>query len=418
VKDFVRRLLEKLLASQARRLRRRNKFSIIAVVGSIGKSSTKRAIAQYLAHAARVQYQEGNYNHPLTVPLVFFGRALPSLTNPFAWAVLLIKNEWQLWHPYPYDVVVLELGTDGPGQIQKFSEFLHVDVAVVSGIAPEHMEFFDSIDAVAAEELSIADFSDKVICNIDDIAPEYLGGLTAYVSYGLSERADYRLVSHSATSVTLHHERHKHTITTQLLGPHIQKVLAAAYACGDMLGLQPEKLADALGQIEPMAGRMQVLRGVKNSTIIDDTYNASPEAVKAALDVMYTLDAPQKIAVLGNMNELGDYSERAHQEIGTYCRSDHLDMVVVIGPDAERCLKPAAQANGVTVHAFATPFEVGDYLQDHIKLDGLVLCKGSQNGVYLEEAVKLILHNPEDITKLVRQSDEWLRRKEHSFRAA
>ena len=160
---------------------------------------------------------------------------------------------------------------------------------------------------------------------------------------------------------------------------------------------------------------MQLLRGVKGSQIIDDTYNASPEAVTAALDVLYQADAPQKIAVLGNMNEMGNYSRTAHQLVGSYCDSEKLDMVIVIGPEAEKYLMPAVKKKGIDVLAFQSPYEVGSYLQTHIQQNGMVLVKGSQNKVFLEEAIKLILHNPEDSLRLVRQSEQWLKLKQQMY---
>jgi UDP-N-acetylmuramoyl-tripeptide--D-alanyl-D-alanine ligase len=160
---------------------------------------------------------------------------------------------------------------------------------------------------------------------------------------------------------------------------------------------------------------MQILPGVKGSTIIDDSYNASPAAVEAALDVLYAAKAPQRIAILGNMNELGDYSQEAHEEVGRYCQPDKLDLVVTIGADAEKYLVPAAREAGCRVEAFSSPYDAGRKVLSEMKTGAVVLAEGSQNRVFAEESLKILLDNPEDAKKLVRQSDYWMKIKRGQF---
>ncbi|HET7827881.1 MAG TPA: cyanophycin synthetase, partial [Candidatus Saccharimonadales bacterium] len=162
--------------------------------------------------------------------------------------------------------------------------------------------------------------------------------------------------------------------------------------------------------------RMQILLCVNGSTIIDDSYNASPAAVKLALDYLYEIDSPQKIAVLGNMNELGSFSESAHIEIGKYCDPKQLALVITIGPDANKYLAPSASAMGCKVHEFDSPYTAGEYLKPILQKGAAVLVKGSQNGVFAEETVKLLLANPADVNKLVRQSTDWLKIKQKAFK--
>src|SRR5258708_17461591 len=140
-------------------------FKIIGVVGGIGKTSTKLAIAQSLGKTLRVRYQEGNYNDIVSVPLIFFGHPMPSLVNPFAWIKVFMDNAKQIRGEYPFDVVVVELGTDRPGQIAAFQKYLKLDYAVVTAIVPEHMEYFNDMQAVSSEELSVAGYSEKLIYN-------------------------------------------------------------------------------------------------------------------------------------------------------------------------------------------------------------------------------------------------------------
>jgi len=413
MKQTAKAILVRILGWQVRRLYRHSTFSTVAVVGSIGKSSTKRAIARYLNQSVSVQYQDGNYNDSISVPLVFFGLSIPSLYNPLAWMMTFFRIEYQLRKPYPYDVVVLELGTDGPDQILQFADYLSVDIAVITAIAPEHMEHFVTIDAVAEEEFAVTAFSSRVIMNIDDIDTTHPKQFEA-VTYGCDKKADIRLTP-GVGQASIHDSQKTIKIETPLLGQHSQKVLAAAYAVGRELNVTTKDPSEALSRIDAMPGRMQLLRGVRSSSIIDDTYNASPEAVTAALDVLYSIDTKHRIAVLGNMNEMGAFAQTAHQTVGAYCDPEKLDLVIGIGPDAEKYLLPVAKEKGNTVLAFTSPYEIGDYLQTHIQASGAVLVKGSQNDVFLEEAVKLVLHNPEDTLRLVRQSDAWLAKKQRLF---
>lgn len=151
MKNKLKQIVVAVLARQVRRLRRKHEFKVIGVVGSIGKTSTKLAIAQTLGKNMRVRYQYGNYNDIVTVPLIFFGHETPSLFNPLAWIKIFASNSKQIRGEYPYDAVVLELATDGPGQIAAFQKHTELDIVVVTAITPEHMEFFASLDAVADE---------------------------------------------------------------------------------------------------------------------------------------------------------------------------------------------------------------------------------------------------------------------------
>ena len=135
MKEFFKEQLTKIFISQARAILKRHKPIIVAVVGSVGKTSTKLAIATVLAQKYRVRYQDGNYNVPLTVPFVIMGQQLPTLTNPVGWLRAWLQGQKYIVGSYPYDVVVLELGTDKPGDILDFKSFIKPDIAVVSAIS-------------------------------------------------------------------------------------------------------------------------------------------------------------------------------------------------------------------------------------------------------------------------------------------
>lgn len=413
MKKQAKRFVALILGSQVRRLQKHNKFTVIAVVGSIGKTSTKFAIANALSSKKAVRWQQGNYNDLVTVPLVFFGHKAPNIYNPFAWLSIFIQNELELMYDYQYDYVVVELGTDAPGQIAEFKDYLKIDITVITAIAPEHMEYFKTIEAVAKEELSVAKFSKELVINTDLVDNKYVKSLKkTKTTYG-SKGADYILETEPKLLIRKHKKSWLDLGTVHSRAEAFSKT-AAAVLC-DQAEFDEDEIQEAISGYVAAPGRMQLLDGVNDSIIIDDTYNASPDACIAALHTLYQRSAKHKIAMLGNMNELGAHSEKAHKDVGAYCDPKQLDLVVTLGPDANKYLAPAAEAKGCTVKTFDSPYELGKYVKKHIQQGSLILAKGSQNNVYMEEAVKTLLAHDNDDTKLVRQSPSWLKKKQKNF---
>lgn len=423
MKKILKYIVVAILAGQVRKLRKRHQFKVVAVVGSIGKTSTKMAIAQTLGASLRVRYQQGNYNDVVTIPLVMFGEELPSLFNTIAWLGLFKRNSRQIRGEFPYDVVVLEYGSDGPGQIGQLARFGQVDIAVVTAITEEHMQSFADINAVAVEELAISKYANLVIYNSDLVSVEHAQLITTNsLSYSLdNESTSYRVANkfHGANGLEfdikqgqniLVHATHEVVSDIQLYS------VLGATVVGHTLGLKGPEIIDGIKAITPVSGRLRRLRGRNDSVLIDDTYNSSPEAVRLALQALYEMNAPQRIAVLGNMNELGDISESAHQQIGELCDPSKLSLVVTIGSQANNQLAGAAESRGCIVNRFEDPYSIGEFLSSKLESGAVLLLKGSQNGVFLEEAVKKLLADPEDSNKLVRQSDYWLRVKEKQFK--
>jgi UDP-N-acetylmuramoyl-tripeptide--D-alanyl-D-alanine ligase len=422
MKKLFKKFVAAVLGSQLIRLRKKNKIFVIAVAGSIGKTSTKLALAHVLSQTYRVQYQEGNYNDLVTVPLIFFGRKLPNIYNPFAWLWVFFRNELSLTKKYPYHIVVVELGSDAPGQMKEFGKYLEADIGVLTSIVPEHMANFTDLNAVAAEELAITNFTTKIFANKDLISPEYLGHLpNTTVTYGINNEADIRLTNvtwnggEEATfdivygGITFLHGEHEQVTEPQLYS------ICAAVSVGTELDMTTSAVDKGIRSIKPVSGRMQHLNGLSGALILDDTYNASPEAMIGALDTLYRMNASQKIAILGNMNELGGYSDKEHKRIGEYCDPHELSFLATIGPDANKYLAPAAAARGCLVKSFENPIDAGKFVKERLRQDTVVLVKGSQNGVFAEEAIKPMLALPADENKLVRQSRYWMRLKHRTL---
>ena len=330
MKNILRVMIAALLARQVRRLRRSHRFELVAVVGSIGKTSTKFAVARILSAKFRVRFQEGNYNTPLTVPLALFGLSLPSLLNPLAWAVIFLKTERVIRGKFPYEVVVVELGTDGPGQLIEFQKILRADIGILTAISPEHMELFKTLDAVAAEELTIEKLSKKLLLNADLCPENYRQKVKSAISYG-EKSGLYKIHEPKISSngsdfiISKGGEKLARVEHASVSLPQLYSICAGV-AVADILGMNAEEIRDGVGRVQQVPGRMQLLKGINGATIIDETYNASPDAMIAALKVLYSFPAKQRIALLGNMNEMGDYSKQAHTDVGSFCDPRELSL--------------------------------------------------------------------------------------------
>jgi UDP-N-acetylmuramoyl-tripeptide--D-alanyl-D-alanine ligase len=412
MKKTLKAMVVAVLGRQVKRLQNKNNFKTVGVVGSYGKTSTKMAIAEMLETELHVRYQRGNYNETVSVPLIFFGHKIPSLFNPFAWLIIFFKNELALRHMYPCDVVVVELGVDAPKDMEKFSKYLKLDYAFVTAIGPEHMEKFKDLQQVAEEELKVQDFSKEIIINKDLCHDDLLKTLKKpYRKYSL----DYVNKLPLETWQIRIDEESPIRIKHQVLSRARLYTISSAVVAGKLFNISKDKIFKKIENLPAVPGRMNVLKGKNGSIIIDDTYNASPEATILALETLYSYPAKQRIALLGNMNELGDYSEKMHRDIGRACEPGKLDAVVTLGPEANEFLADQAEKAGCKVIRTKTPYEAAEKIEEIIKADSVLLAKGSQNGVFAEEAVKMLLQNPADSKFLVRQNRTWLEKKQKAF---
>jgi len=398
---------------------------LVVVTGSVGKTSTKIAIATVLSEHYRVRLHEGNHNTNFSTPLAVLGIEYPEqLRSIKAWRLVFSAARERINNPTDVDVIVQELGSDRIGQIPHFGTYLTPDIAVITAVSPEHMEFFHTVDNVAREEMAIANFSKQVLINRDDIDGMYAKYLTNATvnTYGTSAIAEYHFISENYTAENGHsgmfvlpESKNPTPVSIHVLGEHTLRPAIAAGAVASKLGMNATEIASGLAKIRPLPGRMNILRGVKETTIIDDTYNSSPLAAQSSLRELYQLSSPQRIAVLGDMNELGETSSTEHHRLGELCDSGQLAWVATVGKQAEKYLAPAAKAKGCQVRSFQNALEAGSFVHSVLEKGAVILFKGSEGGIYLEEAIKIILHVTAEESRLVRQSPEWMERKSAFF---
>lgn len=414
-KKLVRNRLENYVRKY---LRKHPDIILVAVVGSVGKTSTKRALGTILNMRYRVRMHSGNHNSEISAPLAILGVRYPERVHSIgAWISVFRAARRRIREPSDVNIIIQELGTERPGEIEQFARYLRPNIALVTAVTPEHMEFFGTLDAVAREELSVTRYSDFVLINRDDVHESFANYLeTSDMStYGTSGVAENRFeiidfkpgigYTGNVVSPLIAEPRQ---MQVGVVGEHSVRPIIGAIAAALKIGMTPDDIAEALRQIQPVPGRMNPLRGIDGTVIIDDTYNSSPAAAEAALRTLYGFtDVPQRIAVLGDMNELGSVSAAAHEQLGQMCDGNLLSWVVTIGPEAERYLAPAARQRGCQVKSFRNPIDAGAFVRSVTEPGAYILVKGSQTGVYAEECVKILCEMTEDV-ELVRQTSEWM----------
>lgn len=420
-KSFVQKKLENYVKKY---FKKHSEVKLVVVTGSVGKTSTKRAIATLLSQQYRVAMQAGNHNTPMSVPLAILGIDYPTnIRSIGAWLTVFAAARQRIKQPTGADVIIAELGADHPGDIAYFGNYLKPDMAVVTAVTPEHMEFFKTIDAVAEEELTAANYSNLAVINRDDIAGEFAQYMTNtnVDTYGTTGAAEYRFeiqdftVEQGYSGMVIAPEFSQSLpATIKVVGEHSLRPVMGAVAVAVKMGVSAENIQKGLAMIRPVPGRMNVLRGIDNTIVIDDTYNSSPVAAESALQALYRMQAPQRIAILGSMNELGETSADEHQKLGSLCDPSLLSWVITIGDEAEKHLAPAARARGCQVKSFKSAIEAGGFARSVTESGAVILAKGSQGGVYAEEAVKVLCVMSAD-DELVRQSDEWMKTKDAFF---
>lgn len=418
----MRFLARQLFRSIARLVLRRHRPQVVAVVGSVGKTATKDAIAVAVAGPTRtVRKTEGNFNAEIGVPVTIMSPGGPP-PNLGGWVQRLANGVGAVIRGKGYpDLLVLELAADHPGDLQPLLSLTKPTIGVLTSVAPEHLEFFGDESTVVAEESLLVrtmPTSGTVVVNIDD--PRIVDLLpkigAKVITYGWSSNAIVRAENFTVTKddqvlpdgMVVKVSIDGSTIPVALpgvLGRHQVYPILAAVAIGRILGDEPLAIMQRLSGYRPPAGRMRLFHGLDGSLLIDDTYNASPEAVQAALHTLHDLEVPgKKIAVLGQMSELGAAAADWHDRIGREIARLGIDELVTVGPLAER-IGRAAEVAGMPqsrIHNVVQAEVAATLIQPWLTPGVAVLLKGSRFASRLERAVAMLLDNPDrDRSRLV-----------------
>jgi len=429
LKNIFKKGITFILEWEARLVLKKYKPSIIAITGSVGKTSTKDAIYEVIRSKYHARKSEKSYNNELGVPLTILNLET-GWNSPLIWIkncfkgllLIILKNHYPAW-------LVLEVGVDRPGDMKRITRWLSPSIVVITRFAeiPPHVEFFDNPEHLYDEKWHLSNSLKKggtlIVNNDDKILLSYTEKHREIktLSYGLSSGASLHATDlhityasgHIPKGITFKAINNKNEVPINLSGTigygHVYAVLAALLV-GNELDINLVAGAEALSTMEPTPGRMKLLLGINESVIIDDSYNASPDALSLALDSLYDLEITgKKIVVLGDMLELGKFAHEAHTQVGELL-SKQISALVLVGPRARFIVEEKKGGLRDSQIVFCeNAEEAGEYLKKKIKAGDAILVKGSQR-VRLEKTIKEILQNPDDAQYLVRQDKEWKNR--------
>jgi UDP-N-acetylmuramoyl-tripeptide--D-alanyl-D-alanine ligase len=404
------------------------------VVGSVGKTSTKEAIATVLERAGvPVRKTFGNLATDMGVPLSLLGyQEIPVGVFGWlgAWFRSLTARGVYTGEQRPY--YVLEYSTDSVGDTDFLAARIPPHIVVVTALTPVHMEQYGTEEVMVDETLSIVKFlaEDGIIIahTGDPQQRQHLESDTRVRWYGLAGEGsegvlvkEQRFTDGKITAYITVTEKEgqggKRGFTVQLPVYALHQLLpiAAAAAVGNTVGMPSSLVREGLAAYELPAGRGRLIEGRRDVTIIDDSANSSPAAVIAGLQSLARLagGTRRSVAILGNMNELGAITKEAHATIAREAAA-HAAVLVAVGPHA-KLMAQEAQAAGMgqgAVMQFQTPESLLETLQQVVRRGDVVLVKASQNGMYLERVVASLMAEPERATELlVRQGAFWKRKR-------
>lgn len=427
----MRQFLEQSLIAVARLYLKRYKPKVIAVTGNVGKTSTKEAIGCVLKTRYRVRMSGGNLNNELGVPLTILGEWTDQYYKHggslFFWLKVAAFGLLGLVVPHRYpQVLVLEYGADKPGDIKRLAQLFkpHIGVVTAVGETPVHVEFFASPEALANEKsqlIKVLSSTDHAVLNADDLSVYGMKEKTKarVTTFGFSDHANLRIMNFELSvnpdgwpqGITFKLQDPTSFVPVKMhdsLGRSQAMAAAAAAAVAEIMDINLVEVSNALKSYVGPKGRLRVLPGIKTSIILDDTYNASPSAMHVALETLRDLPAKRKIAVLGDMLELGKYSVQAHQAVGNMAGAI-ADILVCVGERAKLIADAAAnEMERDNIYAFHDANEAKSKVQELIQPGDLILVKGSQ-GKRMERVVEEIMAEPHRKRELlVRQSEKWL----------
>lgn len=365
---------KKALLDLAHAYRQKFDLPLVGITGSVGKTSTKEMIHAVLSGKWHVHKTEGNFNNEIGLPLTLF--KLDTM----------------------HEAAVIEMGMNHFGEIHTLSQTALPDVAVITNVGTSHIENLGSREGILKAKLEILDGlkpEGLLVINGDN---DLLGAQEAFpvrhVTYGLDPKNDYYaedLVTEGETTCAkVTSPLKKYTIRIQALGEHMVYNTLAAIAVAEYLGLSEAEIMKGLQTYTPAKMRMHIETLPTDITIIDDTYNASPDSMEAALKVLrdYTVKG-RRIAVLGDMFEMGNFAPSLHERVGQFAGSIGLDICITIGELAEHIHQGYIKSGGTKAYHYTSQEAFLEAWQQAFEKGDCVLFKASR-GMHFENLVEAI----------------------------
>ncbi len=419
---------------------------IIGITGSVGKTSTRDALYAVLKDSFST-YVIRKGNSETGIPLGLLGLSVHSLgfdslhRRVKDWVRLILMVPLRTKYLTKYTHIIVEMGIDEPTPPKNMGYLLSIikpDIGVFLNVYPVHAQQFEKVitppithhkivHAIAQEKARLITDNPKCAFAVwnsdsepiteilqDTVIPHSTFGTTdatiTWKKYSADEHHSTFTFSHSAQGDI-------HVDIQGYLLPHgFQEVFASAMLVGEHLGLSYQDMTASLAKnfsLEP--GRSSLFAGTADSILIDSTYNASPDAtlqmLELAVSLKKSLDRPL-VFVCGDMRELGKQSASEHTRVLEACKDD-VDFLYTVGPLSRKYIfEPLSGSTKVKTRAFDGPHEVGRYLKSTLPDKAIVLFKGSQNTIFLEEAIKYVLAHTKDSSRLPRQEAYWMRKKQ------
>ncbi|HSI20652.1 MAG TPA: Mur ligase family protein [Verrucomicrobiae bacterium] len=432
VRQFV---LSVMWGAVKRRFKAENPY-VIAVTGSVGKTSTKEAIATMLEAAGKpVVKTIANLATDTGIPLSLLGFG-EKVRGGSAWIKVIIRSLTAMFPaPAAKPYWVLEYSSDKPGDLAFLGKRVPVDVVVVTSGGPVHMEYYKTQEAVVAELADLLNYRRSggyVVINGDDPFLKEATWPEETVTFGVAgltknqAKVDIRGKVTNLTPKGMSCEFSSDTkvsaeslirntqgvleATVAVVGKQQLAPLVAAVAIGAKEGLMPNDLKKGVEAYQVPAGRGRLIAGIKDVTIVDDSANASPEAAVAGVAMLRPwAQGRRTVAILGTMNEMGEVAVEAHQEVAA-AAAKSVDFFVALGQFADEMVDAAKKAGmpGHHVLGFDTPEKLFTHLDQIVERNDIIYVKASQNGMRLERLVKRLMAKPDTAAELlVRQSNAW-----------
>jgi UDP-N-acetylmuramoyl-tripeptide--D-alanyl-D-alanine ligase len=408
MKTFLQKCYQGILLWEASLFRSRYRGPVIAVAGSIGKTSVKDALALLVKHGyTRVIVTPKSLNAQLGIPLTFFG--YKDTPSGFGWVLVPFRGLLTaLWGQLP-DCMVIEIGEEMPGDMAQLSAVVRPTIAIITSVSEAHSAYLGSEADVQKEILAITKFiapDGVLIVNGDEpvLAKQQVRATQKKILVRQEDRADYFMSSIKldleGTEGILHRSNRTQKVKIARYGAHQLYSVLFTSAVGDVLDISPTEQQTVFKHIKPVKGRGMLIAGKKGSYILDESYNAQPGAMRAALETLAEMPAKKRVLILGDMRELRD-PDPIHQEIGRLAHKVG-DYIIGVGP-LSKIYRPNEW--------FLTSQEAVASALRQLGPDVIVLVKGSQNTIRLERVVKALMQHPEQAGKLlVRQDPVWDKR--------
>ena len=410
---YFKKLLQLKLKILSKIILAKYKPEIIGITGSLGKTSARDAIAAVLSSKFNIRSSIKNYNNEIGLPLTIIGTQIPK-NFIFGWSkvifkalkIILIRDK-----NYP-KILVLEMGVDRIGDMDYLLNIVKPKIGVVTNISESHLEFFKNIKIIAKEKGKLVQAlpqSGWAVFNQNEkevLRMKQLNEKIKILTYGFSPKSKIRASNINLNydedgtlnginfALTYNNQKYKSTIAGAVGDPIVQAALAGA-SLGIIYGLDIKEISQALHKFKvTKPGRATIVHGIKNTLIIDDAYNSSPKSCVEAINTLSSIKIKKEAmrwAVLGDMLELGAYTEEGHKKVGEQVAKLKINQLIVIGERA-RNIASAAKNVGMkeyNINHFSSNERAGRFLQERIKQGDIILVKGSR-GMKMEEIVEEI----------------------------